>query len=367
MQTLEECYKEIAKDHDRWSYYDQNSPDICNTWENEERVYKFIKDYFTYAGKSEVVTDEHLRAHKGRIEGRAPHIISTFLLGIKIAESFGIDITTRNSNSMNFKYYWFLTCLYHDFGYAYESAPDCKGLTKVRVNGIDALKEICDLQHTMATCEFQTYPKGIVDFYLKYRAADCAKLDHGIVGGLLLYDKLKKQFYMAQQNENIQLCAEDKSSFLLKQPDGHTLCWSVCDFAAYAKAADAIISHNIWKKTLKDFYKKYETDEGFSKADQGIIMSDEKITLSDNELGFILAIADTIEPLKKNVPLDSFMIESLPGGEKGFELHINKGNINLDTSKGFIDNIKSLKDWVDVDVEVPESNDDCAIVKIASK
>jgi hypothetical protein len=105
----------------------------------------------------------------------------------------------------------------------------------------------------------------------------------------------------------------------------------------YAKAADAIIAHNIWKNTLKKYLQEYPHINSNSIP--------EKI-YCENELCYILSIADTIEPLKRNP-------DYLDQVEFDFS---KKDSFKIKTSKEIYNDvykeIKSLSDWVDVDVTV---------------
>lgn len=359
MQTLNECYKEIAQDDRRWSYYSNPPYSICGTWTDPERSYRFIRDYFNYAGKSEVFKDKYLERYPGFVTERAQHIISTFLLGIKITESFDIDINTRNDDNMNFLYYWFLTCLYHDIGYVYENDSNLNHLEIVKRDGIQALKEICHLEHVHQRI-FQTYPYGIVDFYLKCRTDSQEtqpKLDHGIVGGLLLYDKLRKQFKMAWKRRTDKLDGRN-SFYVVHEGTGRRLHLSNQHYDAYAKAADAVIAHNIWTSTLREYIAQCGNTNQLPNINLN------KTIDIDNTLCFILSLADTIEPLKRCPHyLDAIKIETIQDC-KGFRIRANVNDFNSIYSK-----IKSLEDWITikVDVENAKNNDKIILFTLPNK
>src|SRR5699024_1552141 len=142
--------------------------------------------------------------------------ISTYLLGIRLAELFKILPYGNKANEVNdpyskdgfnFKYYWFLACLYHDVGYVYENSTyldeSIKGkqkrinklqdnLSALQTDGLEAIQEICDIRY-LHNRVFKTYDRSEIDLYLKGRATCCNCIDHGIAGGLMLYDKLRKQ------------------------------------------------------------------------------------------------------------------------------------------------------------------------------
>lgn len=344
MQTLKELYEEIANDSKRWSYYNTPNLSIEKKWENNSHAFKFIKSYFNLAGKSNAFKDEHLEKNKTFIEDRAAHIISAFLLGIKIAESFDVNITTRNEENMNFQYYWFLTCLYHDIGYAYEKKSNYEHLSMLQEDGLEALQEICDIKY-LHNRIFKTFSCDEVEFYLKCRS-ECKNgkkgtIDHGIVGGILLYDKLRKQFAIAWRKRKDKPSSR-KSFFIKDECSLRELHLSNSHYAEYAKAADAIIAHNIWISTFNEYVQKYDPDKNFTSIGRKISMS--------NKLCFILSLADTIEPIKRfgGEALKYIGIEAI---DKGFKVLCD----SLDNENYFKD-IESLTDWLDITVKRKNSN-----------
>lgn len=339
MQSLESCYKDIAQEYLRWSYYGKDAPDINEKWKNNHDAYDFLKNYFDFGGKSKVFEDEYLTQHEKYIKDRSCHIISTYLLGIMIAEFFQIYTDKRDRNNMNFKYRWFLSCLYHDVGYAYENKFDCSRLTTVRDRGIDGFVNEFNLEY-VDDIEFKPFIREEVDLYLRCRA-DCRKskpvIDHGIAGGLMLYEKLRKQFEKAwMKRDNSK---DSRQSFYVRHSTGNrTLHYSEDHFEEYAEAANTIIAHNIWISTLKDYITKYGNDR---------MLRDYTPIGLDNQICFILSIADTIEPLKRDFKyIDKVYIEGITG-QKGFCI-----STDADTFSDLYCNIKKLEDWIEVSVEV---------------
>lgn len=358
MKTLEQCYSEISKNSALWSYYTDPPVSIIGRWKPNEDSLQFIKDYFNYAGKSSVFDDNNLKKNEIHIKYRSPHIISTFLLGIKIAECFEIDIGHRDERNMNFKYYWFLTCLYHDIGYAYENNFVCEHFRVVGAEGFEGLQEICEIQY-LHNREFKTYPKELVELYLKCRA-DCQKsqpkLDHGIVGGLLLYDKLRKQFARAWKNRTEKADCRD-NFYCMHEATGRKLHLSNKHFDAYAKAADAIIAHNIWKSTLQQYLQDY-ADFNPKKYESCF----KKRISKKNKLCFILSLADTIEPLKRNPQcLQEVSIEPLKQSG-GFCLETNHA-----VFKELYSRINGLEEWLAVKVTTKDIFKDKVCITIEAE
>jgi len=309
-----------------------------------------MENYFVRAGKGLVFKDTYLTTRNKDIVDRARHIISTFLLGIKIAECFDIDMETSNVNNMNLKYYWFLACLYHDVGYAYENDQNKDNLLEISSKGFQAIRKICKIRF-LHNRMFFTNNRSVVEFYLKCRAVDPQRkgpvIDHGIVGGLLLYDKLRRQFDRAWA-ERIPNTESTKESFSVLNSTVE-LHLSKQHFKEYAKAADAIISHNIWKTTLQEYIGRYP----FLGIPANIELNS-KLGI-DNKLCFLLSLADTVEPLKKDkdktadVSLLDVEISGLAVGG-GFNLRMNERIF----AKYYSD-IKNLETWVKVKVDIDDS------------
>lgn len=341
MGTLKELYKDLIKDPDSWLYYHSNQPRLkYEMLFDETASYKFIKNYFKCGGKEKVFKDDpYIIKNKIVLKKRSPHIVSTFLLGILIAKNLKIDLNTNNNDNINFKYLWFMACLYHDIGYVYENDHNCAHLRTVRKDGLNALKDICNIKY-LCDNEFKTYKKENIDLYLSNRAIcsseNIGKIDHGIVGGLLLYDRLIKNYYKALNNakRNNPNVSNDKFKY-------NKLNFSNKHFKYYAEAADAIIAHNIWINTLNEYLIKNDKEPL-----KGIKID------KNNKIAFILALADTLEPIKKPEINDLDMIsfeevedEEAKDGKEGFDLIISD-----EMKENDYEYICNLSDWINVDV-----------------
>lgn len=363
MQTLSNCYHEISENTNDWSYYPNCGIFIDKAWESEEAAYSFIKEYFDYAGKSEVFRDSFLLAHESSIKERAPHIISTYLLGIKIANCFHLDIFKRDQYNMNLAYYWFLACLYHDVGYALENNFECKTLCSISEKGIEGFRRKYNIKHIRKK-EFQTYPKEIINFYFSCRAncqIDKPVIDHGIAGGLLLYDKLLRNYINAWKSE--YRIGNTENDFRIMHSNGRVLRFSKTHQNAYAIATDAIIMHNVWKRTLRKYLYRYPSLNELPKIDLA-----KRISVND-KLCFLLCLADTLEPIKhvrddridvSGNPdlryLEQIQIGSMKNLE-GFELQMPMSTYDV-----FRDDITGLEDWIAV--KVMESTIPTGIVRV---
>ena len=334
MGTLKELYKDLINDPDRWLYYNSNQPSLkYEMLFDETASYDFIINYFKCGGKEKVFEDDpYIIKNEFVLKERSPHIVSTFLLGILIAKNLKIDLNTINNDNINFKYLWFLACLYHDIGYVYENDNNCMNLRMVQKKGLNALKDICNIKCLRNNELFKTYKEENIDLYLSNRAicssGNIGKIDHGIVGGLLLYDRLKKNFYEARKkaNKNDPNFSKDKFEY-------NELNYSKTHFEYYAEAADAIIAHNIWINTLNEYLTK----------NNKVPLEGNKID-KNNKIAFILALADTLEPIKKYGIFALNMI-SFKETKEGFDL-IMPDEMKENDYKY----ICNLSDWMNVDV-----------------
>lgn len=334
METLKKLYKDIIEDPDRWLYYHSNQPRLkYEMLFDETASYDFIIKYFRCGGKEKVFEDDpYIIKNEFVLKERSPHIVSTFLLGILIAKNLKIDINTNNNDNINFKYLWFLACLYHDIGYVYENDNNCMNLRMVQKKGLNALKDICNIKCLRNNELFKTYKKENIDLYLSNRAicssGNIGKIDHGIVGGLLLYDRLRKNF-----DEAWNKAKRNGPNILRNDFTYKGLHFSNEHYKYYAEAADAIIAHNIWIDTLNKYLiKNYKEPLKGIKIDK------------NNKIAFILALADTLEPIKKYGIFALNMI-SFKKMDDGFDLimpdEINENDFNY---------ICNLSDWINVDV-----------------
>lgn len=349
MQTLKSLFNEISLDKDRWSYYKKTDFNIGNKWNSKDEALAFIESYFNYGGKSRCFEDPQLERNRAFVKERAPHIISTFLIGIKLFECFQIKTEPRDGNGMNLKYYWFLTCLYHDIGYAFEADSTCEQLRMLQSDGLAAIRKIADIQY-LHKREFRRFSMEEIDLYLKGRAycdTGCRGcVDHGIIGGLLLYDRLRKQFKISWKKRTRK--SDSRDSFYIKDEcHKRTLHLSNKHYKAYAVAADAIMGHNIWLDSFNGYAAQYDEQHTLKK-----LAGDKAKIPFENELSFILAIADTLEPLKRNLALDIVSIEALSPGVK---IKVKLSDPDNPNTLQFQKSIRQLQDWVAVTVKESES------------
>ena len=121
---------------------------------------------------------------------RAIHTVSSFLLGLTIRDKLHIDTRSwlhlpgEKSPKGSFELFWSWICLFHDVGYYYEEHSE----TYASYNTIAELMQSLGIKHDLLdVSENKTLIKK---YYRKRINSSDPKVDHGIVGALLLYDAL---------------------------------------------------------------------------------------------------------------------------------------------------------------------------------
>lgn len=213
---------------------------------------------------------------------RNVHTVSLFFLGIYLYDELDW-IGKCESEKSNFLFLWFLACLYHDVGYYFEN-NEHKCEQQKTIEEFIYENDIKEDSNLLRTNNDNIYPySSLLKGYYKYTVEMLEHLDHGITGGIILYDRLVRNAKVHGENY-----CEDGILFSSKlYPD-------------YRKAADAVARHNIWfakkgkhEERIKK-YKKYGIDNELV-----INRECERQSLSnDNIIYFLLCLADSIEPVK---------------------------------------------------------------------
>lgn len=318
---------------------------------NPEVVNRFTTNYFITGRKAPTLSYRFEEQYQLPAE-RAIHTVSGFFLGLLIENCINNfnHLSLVSENYFPFAYLWFLTYLYHDYGYCVTERKNClikypkqasvptwnnslfnrchpneyKAFKEIkRKLGIDLSpfsqfgtypsrqKDTPSLEHALLSeltqrnntiCGYPKlnfsngskiihpqYPSRIITRYMDYCINERKRVDHGIVGGLLFYDRMIKNYMMAyifSVNEgraitNLGDFYYNNRHFFSEQ------------LKIFSYISDCILSHNIFKQpaeTRNDYekYLLYELmEENFK-----------NITYESNPLLYILAISDTIEPIK---------------------------------------------------------------------
>lgn len=142
-----------------------------------------------------------------------------------------------NKKNVEFKHAWFIISLFHDLGYKYENNN--------KYSCFDDYINCLNLEYNLLFNSKYEFNKEMVYNYLNYRK----KFDHGITAGLLLFDRLKKNYNAMSGKYN----KENLQEFIIPNTN---IRFSEKDKDHYFLYAKCIIDHNIWYA-----YKKPNTDE----------------------------------------------------------------------------------------------------------
>lgn len=276
---------------------------------------EFIKRHFDEGDKLEAMAfpfeDEWEK------NGKHQHTVALYLMGLVLESVFNeslhqnlselIDAIDKNSgvhtqemrwnNDLagwyDYRYTWFLTCLYHDTASCIESSEECYCLIEQKKQ-IGFFLGRNNIQYTPYNYKpikplvcLTRFSEDLIKNYFYYRM-DSGYLDHGIVAGYLMFDKLVKNF-----NEKVHKNGEGYTDVTLI----NGLNYRLAHLDHFAHIADAIICHNLWMSYDDVNNKKYK-EYGLMPL---IVTNnpDNRLSLPKNSLQFMLCLLDTIEPVKR--------------------------------------------------------------------
>ncbi len=262
-KSILESMKELA-DAD-WIYYQDSN--ITNPFLDVITHEDFIEKYFSKTGKLNEIPKEF----KDIFKSRAKHSNSVFFLGCMLYKHLNLD--TKFKFGKEFLFIWFLTSLGHDFGYLFEKNFD---IYREKIGSLNALKEhyikfdISSGIVNNTTKHSKLYNQ--IKLYFEFRLKSC-KLDHGIIGGLILFDALEKH-----REKQVEASSEG---------DYFAYDWSKEVRKSYARASIAIATHNIW-----NIDKKEQNENGIDFSDIF------PLNFTEYPLLYFLGLIDTLDPVK---------------------------------------------------------------------
>jgi len=335
MKTIIEQIKTLDKKH--WDYYSEiGKRNLQNPLTGPPQYEEFIRRYFETAGKLNILNEIGMQV---RDLYRPYHTCSIFFLGILIYYRTDLCKQVIKGRSKigykSFPFIWFLTSLYHDFGVAYERNAKANN----RLLNIEELKERFHIEFSLLDKKIEGICVPLFKLckdYYKYRQKEMQSIDHGILAGLVLFDRLvKNRRTRAQQRDD-------------------NLFWGEELEMEYAQAAAAVATHNIWlpqEPLARILYVKYRLD---------YLLNFPPVTSTQFPLLYILGIVDTIDPVKiftdDNPKLDvkeilnSILISFKPKGIYFKNAPNSKLDFSLFTKKAI-----SLKDWLAVEIIVTKN------------
>ena len=317
---------------------------------------QFIDEHFERGAKKGVFAINREFATEYTHLGKHHHTVSLYLLGLKTKDLFRAPIRNRLNSLIDdlgwfkFEYSWYLTCLYHDVSSCIEDKPNHKEL-------IDAVDSSALFTHKALKpdANLLRFPKELIINYLNYRAAS-GRIEHGIIGGTMLFDKLKESFIERTKDHNWE-------EFSVYQKDN--LNWRREHLDHFAYVADAVCCHNLWT-VQADSVKCAEYQK--KGLDPLIIRSPaDRIYLREYPLQFMLFLLDTIEPVKRFKHLDPKTVL------KNIYTEISPNTIVLYWTQtlreqpeiyNWLDSIRTLPEWMCVYVSPCEHHNEMCSIKI---
>lgn len=282
METLLDLYLNVDKAV--WDYYSEINPNVkaLNPFVENPNLaechQQFIRDYFRLAGKTDVL--KQFATFDILSDDRAMHTNSVFFLGVLIRENtiFKTHLFYEKRSKLNypiFPFLWFLSVLFHDFGMKNELDPKILD----EVNGLEDLYRKYDVNHFILNEMPKNIPMNLfaeIERYFNYRRSH-NKVDHGILAGIYLFDRLVKirKYKRSHQDDE--------------------LSWHPSLDKKYALAATAIACHNIWTIAPNNPDCESYVNAGL---DYLIQPSFEAISVSSFPLLCLFGIVDTIDPIK---------------------------------------------------------------------
>ena len=334
MQTLLDAY--IGLGHDKWDYYHEhrNEANISNPFvlaNNAAGHHRFIRNYFKHSGKEMAL--EQFAGYQKMTDSRAIHTNSVFFLGVLIRgntmlRSSLFDERRSKIGYPVFPFVWFLSTLFHDFGMQLEES-----LNEFQdMETLSGLFQHFNVEHSL----LEHLPvKGdqdlfrMIEPYYLYRIGN-QRIDHGIMAGIYLYDRLVK-------------IRREKKRF-----NDSKLSWHHSLEKQYAAAAAAMACHNIFtvpiNEPVADIYRNYSLD-------YLIQPSFREITAQSYPLLFLFGLVDTIDPIKLYMRRGMEPAEILTGLEIGFSRNSVKFGATQGSSIDLIplaEKIESLRGWLAV-------------------
>ncbi|WP_131537573.1 hypothetical protein [Pedobacter nototheniae] len=330
MQTLFQVINALPRE--QWDYYfgiDEYNQ-INNPFSQASPNHSgFIESYFKRGGKVNLFEKSGIDVNDLRLPN---HINSVFFLGILFFYQTNIhtkyDRGTNHLGYQNFPFIWFLIALFHDNAYAMEAKDKL-----TNINTLEDLKAHFDIEYDLFAKKIGSKCGHLLQSrknYFNYRKKHFKVIDHGLLGGMLLYDKLIK-VRRAKKKEN-----------------EHTLFWGRRLEHHYKQAADAISLHNIYiaQKRYEALYEKYELQE---------LISCPEVKLSDFPLFYLLGIIDTLDPLKTfnySEYSDAYILDSLLIQFEPWSVQISlKPGSDLDFQK-LIKQTTNFPGWLEVRIEL---------------
>lgn len=321
----------------------------------------FIEKHFTDGCKVEALCFPFKNDY--RISNRAVHMVSLYLLGLKLKDLFEDSIKKEFKNNItgekdwyDFKYTWFLTCLYHDTASCVEEKnADWTNNADLIISPYTTSIRCSD---PGLSIKFRG-SNALARNYFNYRKSD-GKCEHGIIGGFLLFNRLIDSFQKATKDHDIEKGEIAKNG----------LQWRKEHIDHFRYIADAIICHNMWtvQSTDTDGVKKYKEHHLEKLIIDSKSSHDQRLSINDYPLQFMLCLLDTIEPTKRfsHLTAGSTLENVSIWSTDNHQLRIAWSNRLKQESQfpGWLKSIYGIKDWMQVDISMSRQMEEWCYVTV---
>ena len=351
-------HEEFRALNDCFYYSSLHGRNLTLDFNDSDQCFEFIKDYYEAGRKNKVFA--FVFDHLYRTEGKHCHTVSMYFLGCflsRIADDYLKDFLSFNVHDLDydFKYSWFLSCLYHDTASSIETQPfHIKPLSYyLGKNNISHI--VYDHRAKVPYADLFTYPISLVKNYFQYRLEHCLCVDHGIIGGFLLFDRLRKN-YDASWREHVVEMTSLYNGVIADSYDhfeSRNLHWRTAQLDHFAIIADSIIGHNIWVSDDVALYNHY----GLSPL---IKSPTNKIRIRERPVLFFLSLIDSIDPVKI-LNKEPNVLEPVPALQS-IDVRLDGANTIIITSlsiqhfDSYYSKVKKTEDWLDVVVGDIDNN-----------
>ncbi len=238
---------------------------------------KFIERYFEVADKKAILIQE-----REQMLHKSAHVVSAYFLGALINQAlWPYNVICEKKTDMGFTsnilFVWFLTCLYHDYYWNIENKKELC----VTCPNISKFQKSFNIGYSLLKRKPRFIPdrlKKSIENYYEYRIREWNLVDHGIAGGVIMFDKLitNRKRQKKGPTSGIQPSPLDFSKPIEK---------------FYVEASYAVATHNIFfpNKDTVPIYEKYNLNS---------LISQDPISYKEAPFLFFLGLVDTIDPIK---------------------------------------------------------------------
>lgn len=218
---------------------------------------------------------------------RARHTVSAFLLGAVIRKELKLDIRnwirlySTYSSDDSFGFFWSIICLLHDSAYNIEN--NSKRLLREKSSTYSSIASFCKAEGITYNLLEKSENYELIQNYYNFRSHDNDKprIDHGVIGALLLYDALMTIYYgVKDQGKDASIC-------------GMKISKSFPDFCL--KISNIVALHNMWRANRENeyIYRMHHLEALIPTPNHAEIIYYENDTLL-----FLLGLIDTLDPIK---------------------------------------------------------------------